>query len=142
MLLSKYQRIPIKPEVVTRSSNVTSANKCSFCPGSICCTYVTQHIPTPRSKKDFEHLLWQVSHENIKAYTDEDGWTLLIESRCTHLQLDGGCGIYHLRPSLCREHSNDYCEMDAPAEESFDLYFPDYDTLREYCIKRFKSWDK
>ncbi len=46
---------------------VTSENKCSFCTGSICCTYVTQHLDTPRSKEDFRQLLWQVSHQNIKT---------------------------------------------------------------------------
>ncbi len=121
---------------------ITPENKCSFCTTSICCTYITQHIDTPRSKLEFEHLLWQISHENIRIYKDEDGWTLLIESKCLHLQIDGGCGIYENRPTICREHTNDYCEYDAPSEEGFDLYFHDYDALRSYCKKRFKKWDK
>jgi len=129
--------IPIKPAI-----EITSENKCSFCTGSICCTYITQHIDTPRSKSDFEHLLWQISHANIRIYKDEDGWTLLIETKCLHLQIDGGCGIYENRPTICREHTNDYCEYDAPSEDGFELYFPDYDALRSYCIKRFKKWDK
>jgi len=121
---------------------VTSENKCNLCTGSICCTYITQHIDTPRSKLEFEHLLWQISHENIRIYKDEDGWTLLIESKCLHLQINGDCGIYDHRPTICRDHTNDYCEFDAPSEEGFELYFPDYDSLRAYCIKRFKKWDK
>ena len=120
--------------------NITPENKCSFCTSSICCTYITQHIDTPRSKKDFEHLLWQISHQHIKFYKDEDGWTLLVETKCSHLQLNGDCGIYHERPSICREHSNDYCEYDAPSEEGFELYFPDYQSLLKYCKKRFKKW--
>lgn len=129
--------IPIKPEI-----EITSENKCSLCTGSICCTYITQHIDTPRSKMDFEHLLWQISHQNIRVYKDEDGWTLLVETTCTHLQLNGDCGIYEHRPTICREHTNDYCEFDAPSEEGFELYFKDYDALRSYCKKRFKNWDK
>lgn len=121
---------------------ITPENKCSFCTGSTCCTYITQHIDTPRAKADFEHLLWQISHDNIRIYKDDDGWTLLIETKCLHLQIDGGCGIYDNRPTICRDHSNDYCEFDAPSEDGFDLYFPDYKSLREYCIKRFKKWDK
>lgn len=121
---------------------VTSENKCSFCTGSICCTYVTQHLDTPRSKEDFRQLLWQVSHKNIKIYKDDDGWTLLVEGSCQHLQIDGGCGIYNDRPEICRVHSNDYCEFDAPSEDGFDLYFEDYDDLLKYCKKRFKSWDQ
>ena len=121
---------------------VTSENKCSFCTGSICCTYVTQHLDAPRSKEDFRQLLWQVSHNNIKIYKDDDGWTLLVEGSCQHLQIDGGCGIYDVRPEICRDHSNDYCEFDAPSEDGFDLYFENYDDLLKYCKKRFKSWDK
>jgi len=121
---------------------VTSENKCSFCTGSICCTYVTQHLDTPRSKEDSRQLLWQVSHNNIKIYKDDDGWTLLVEGSCQHLQIDGGCGIYEVRPEICRDHTNDYCEFDAPSEDGFDLYFENYDDLLKYCKKRFKSWDK
>lgn len=121
---------------------VTSENKCSFCTGSICCTYVTQHLDTPRSKEDFRQLLWQVSHQNIKIYKDDDGWTLLVEGSCQHLQIDGGCGIYEVRPEICREHTNDYCEFDAPSEDGFELYFENYHDLLKYCKKRFKSWDK
>ena len=120
---------------------ITPENKCSFCAGSICCTYVTQHIDTPRSKVDFQHLLWQVSHDHVKAYKDEDGWTLLIEAKCQHLQIDGACGIYATRPQICRDHSNEYCEFDVPSEDGFDLYFQNYEELLAYCKKRFKRWE-
>ena len=133
-----YHTIKIKPEKV----KITTENKCSYCTGSICCTYVTQTIDTPKSKSDFEHLLWQVSHENVSAYKDEDGWTLLFETKCSHLHINGDCGIYDRRPDICREHSNEYCEFDAPSEDGFELYFPDYDSLRKYCMKRFKKWEK
>jgi Fe-S-cluster containining protein len=121
---------------------ITAENKCGFCTNSKCCTYITQQIDAPRSKYDFEHLLWQVSHENVQAYKDDDGWYLLVESRCSHLQTDGRCGIYAVRPQICRDHSNDYCEFDAPAEDGFDLYFPDYRSLLKYCKKRFKRWER
>ena len=121
---------------------VTSENKCSFCTGSTCCTYVTQHMETPRSKEDFRQLLWQVSHQNVKLYKDDDGWTLLVDGKCQHLQMNGDCGIYDERPDICREHTNDYCEFDAPSEDGFELYFENYFDLLKYCKKRFKSWDK
>jgi uncharacterized protein len=121
---------------------ITTDNKCSFCVGSKCCSYVTQQIDTPRSKDDFETLLWQVSHHNVGAYKDEDGWFLIFDTRCSHLLPDGRCGIYEVRPEICRNHSNDYCEYDSPAEEGFELYFPDYATLLKYCKKRFKRWKR
>lgn len=120
---------------------ITPENKCSHCPGAKCCTYITQLIPTPRSRGDFEHLLWQVSHEHVEAYKDKDGWYLLIHSRCTHLTPDGRCGIYAQRPQVCRTYSNDYCEFDARAEDGFELYFDGYPSLLTYCRRRFKRWD-
>ena len=125
-----------------RPFNITPENKCGFCTNSKCCTYITQQIDTPRKKYDFEHLLWQVSHENVKIYKDEDGWYLLVESRCSHLLPNGHCNIYAHRPQICRDHSNDYCEFDAPAEDGFDLYFEDYGSLLKYCKKRFKRWKR
>jgi Fe-S-cluster containining protein len=121
---------------------ITAEEKCGYCTNSKCCTYITQAIDTPKSKHDFEHLLWQVSHENVSVYKDDDGWCLLVDTRCTHLQPDGRCGIYEHRPKICRDHSSDYCEFDAPAEDGFDLYFPDYPSLLAYCKKRFKKWKR
>ena len=131
--------IPIK---VNSPNKITAENKCSFCKNSICCTYVTQTIDTPRSKVDFEHLLWQVSHHNVSVYKDKDGWCLLFSTKCSHLLPDGACGIYENRPQICRDHSNDYCEFDAPAEDGFELYFPDYKSLLAYCKKRYKRWNR
>ncbi|MCP4076231.1 MAG: YkgJ family cysteine cluster protein [Gammaproteobacteria bacterium] len=119
---------------------VTNNNKCDLCTNSKCCTYITQQIDTPKSKYDFEILLWQISHKDMGAYKDEDGWFIIFETECTHLELDGRCGIYQDRPTICRSHKNDYCEYDAPAEEGFELWFPDYQSLLRYCKKRFKKW--
>ena len=122
---------------------ITAENKCSFCVGSKCCTYVTQQIDTPRGMKDFDVLLWQVSHPQVEAYKDEDGWFLMIVNvPCSHIEPSGACGIYEKRPMICREYSNDVCEFDEGAEDSFKLYFTGYDELDAYCRKRFKRWDK
>lgn len=131
--------IPIRTE---RAAKITPETKCGFCTNSKCCTYITQQIPTPRSKHDFDHMLWQLSHQNVQAYKDEDGWFLIVNNTCMHLQKNGMCGIYHTRPQVCREHSNDYCEFDAPAEDGFELFFDGYESLLTYCKKRFKSWAK
>jgi Fe-S-cluster containining protein len=132
--MALLETIPVRVEP-------TSDDKCGLCTNSKCCTYITEQLETPRSKHDFDHLLWQVSHENVEIYKDEDGWFLLVDARCTHLQHDGRCGIYDRRPQVCREYSNDYCEYDAPAEDSFELYFRNYEQLLSYCRKRFKRWD-
>jgi len=95
-----------------------------------------------RAMADFDHLLWQVSHANVEAYQDEDGWFLLIRGNCEHLGPDGGCGIYPQRPQVCRDYTNDWCEFDAPAEAGFKHYFADHASLLAYCRKRFRTWDK
>ncbi len=121
---------------------ITPETKCGFCYDSKCCTYITQQIDTPKTKEEFDFLLWQLSHENVQAYKDEDGWFLLYNTRCGHLQPDGRCGIYDTRPQICRDYDNDYCEYDEPAEKNFEIFFDGYDSLLKYCRKRFKKWDK
>lgn len=126
--------IPIKVE--------NTDNKCDLCTRTICCTYFTQALDTPRTRDDFDHMLWQMTHQNTQVYKDEDGWFLLVNNPCQFLGEDGRCTNYENRPQLCRDYKNDYCEYDAPAEDGFELFFENYEALLKYCRKRFKSWDK
>ncbi|MDH5425766.1 MAG: YkgJ family cysteine cluster protein [Gammaproteobacteria bacterium] len=119
---------------------ISAESKCDLCTGSLCCTYITEEITVPRSKADFNQLLWQVSHDNVEIYKDSDGWTLLFKTMCSHLQIDGRCGIYEIRPDICKEYTNDYCEYDAPPEDGWDLHFRDHAELYKYVQKRFKNW--
>lgn len=132
----------IKVKLEPTGVKITAENKCGYCTNSYCCTYVTEELATPRSKRDYEHLLWQVSHEGVEIYKDDEGWWMMVASRCSHLQDDGGCRIYDVRPQVCRDYSNDYCEFDAPAEEGYELHFCDYEALLKYCKKRFKRWER
>ena len=115
-------------------------HKCLKC-GSACCRYLTISIPAPRSKLDFNNLLWQVYHRNIKAFKDDNGWYMLIDSPCIHLEKGGTCGIYDKRPVTCREYSVNNCEYGSTMEEIATLYFPTAASLELYCRKRFKTWD-
>lgn len=119
-------------------TTMTPETKCSYCVGSKCCSYITQKVDAPRSRDDFDHLLWQVSHRGVSVYKDSDGWYLLFESRCDHLLPDKRCGIYDTRPQICRDYSNDYCEFDEPAERHFKLLFTDYESLLKYREQRFR----
>ena len=131
------------PIVRADTKDETSANnKCSRCRGSTCCTYVTQHIDTPRSIEDFDILLWQVAHKETQLYKDCDGWFLIMHNSCSYLLEDGRCSIYDRRPMICREHSSDDCEFGQEDEEDYELFFPDFDSLDAYCRKRFKGWDR
>lgn len=121
---------------------ITAENKCDHCVQSICCTYITHQLDTPRSMEDFDYLIWQVSHDNVALFKDEDGWFLSVAGRCAHLRSNGMCGIYENRPQICRDHSNECCEFDGPAEDDFELYFSSFEALDKYCRKKFKKWDK
>lgn len=116
--------------------------KCDYCTGSLCCTYITHQLETPRSLEEFDYLLWQISHENVRIFKDDDGWFLSVANACQHILPDGRCAIYEKRPQICREHSNECCEFDGPAEDDYDLFFASYQDLDEYCRNRFKSWDQ
>jgi Fe-S-cluster containining protein len=126
---------------ITVSEEFNAQTKCSFCTDTKCCQYVTQQIDTPRKKSEFQVMLWQVAHKSVEFYKDSDGWFLMFLTPCEHLDNQGGCGIYDSRPEICRDHSNDYCEYDSPAEEGFEYYFRNYEELLAYCRKRFKKWD-
>lgn len=122
---------------------ITSENKCSFCQGTKCCHYVTQEIDTPRSRYEFEHIMWQVLHDGVEVYKDSDKtWYLLMYTTCSKLLPDGRCGIYEQRPEICREYSNDWCEYDEPAEQHWLVHFKDFDSVNKYGKKRFKNWGK
>lgn len=121
---------------------ITPENKCGFCTGSICCTYITQEIDTPRSISDFDQLLWQVAHHDVWVYKDDGAWFITVNNKCRFLGDGGQCGIYDTRPLICREHSNECCEFDGPAEDDFELFFNSYEKMLHYCRKRFKNWDK
>ena len=122
-------------------TQITLANKCDHCSGSKCCQYTTIQIDTPRSIREFDNLLWQVSHINTHIFKDCDGWYLLVYETCQHLGANGRCGIYEKRPFVCREHDNKECEFDYEFDQGTELYFVDYEAFDAYCRKRFKSWD-
>ena len=104
-------------------SNADFDKKCRKCKESICCNSINQKIPTPKSKEDFDHLLWQVSHENINIFKDIDGWFLHVDTNCSHLLPGGVCSIYETRPWVCRDYTNDYCEYDVRIRDGVELWF-------------------
>ena len=135
-------RNKIKYVDVTEIEKITLDKKCSKCKKSLCCNSINQKVDTPKTIYDFDHLLWQVSHENINIFKDSDGWFLHIHSRCQHLLTGGVCGIYEQRPMVCREYDNDFCEFDESIEEASKYFFSSYEQFEKFCRKRFKKWDK
>ncbi|MBL4819398.1 MAG: YkgJ family cysteine cluster protein [Gammaproteobacteria bacterium] len=134
-------RNKIKTIDITKAEKIKVDKKCSRCKKSICCNSINQKVDTPRTIYDFDHLLWQVSHENINIFKDTDGWFLHVHSRCQHLLSGGVCGIYDERPMVCREYDNDFCEFDESIEEASEYFFSTYKQFEKHCRKRFKKWD-
>ena len=134
-------RNKIKYADITDSVEIKIDKKCAKCKKSICCSSINQKIDAPKTIYDFDHLLWQVSHENINIFKDADGWFLHIHSKCDHLGDRGVCKIYDQRPMVCREYDNDFCEFDEPIPEASELFFSTYKQFEKYCRKRFKKWD-
>ena len=110
-------------------SNADFDKKCRKCKESICCNSINQKIPTPKSKEDFDHLLWQVSHENINIFKDVDGWFLHVDTNCSHLLPGGVCSIYETRPWVCRDYTNDYCEYDVRIRDGVELWISSHKQL-------------
>ncbi len=121
--------------------DITSSSKCDQCT-ALCCSYITQELDTPRSMQAFDVLLWQVAHKGVHVFRDGNGWYLLCQTQCEFLLPHNRCGIYERRPIICREHSNEACEIDAPINDGCELYFQTYEELDAYCRQRFKTWDK
>lgn len=118
------------------------AGKCAQCIESKCCRHITEPMDAPRSLRDFDMILWQVSHKNVHCFKDKTGWYLSVFSSCEHLTDKGSCKIYHQRPFICREHSNLECEFDSSRDSYSQLYFTNHKEFDDYCRKRFKRWDR
>jgi Fe-S-cluster containining protein len=116
-------------------------SKCRACE-HLCCNYITVKIKAPRTIRDFDGLVWQLSHQNIRAFRDYKGWHLIIYNKCSHLKSNGKCSIYDNRPITCREYSVEECEYNGSIADTSLQYFESYKSLNDYCIERFKSWKR
>ncbi len=95
-------------------------NPCHPC--TMCCEYVTVELDRPRSKTDYDALMWHLLHEDTNVFIDHDGdWYVEFQSRCTALNESGECSIYDERPKVCRDHDRENCEASggSPYREHF-----------------------
>jgi Fe-S-cluster containining protein len=123
----KPRRLPLAP-VVRRPV------PCLSC--GLCCTYVAVAIDAPSTVKGATEILWHLYHENVSIYRDaDDDWMVQFESRCKHLAADNKCAIYEHRPPICREHSEETCEVNAEDE---GLTFYDAAAFLAYLETRSK----
>ncbi|MFQ5512572.1 MAG: YkgJ family cysteine cluster protein [Candidatus Krumholzibacteriia bacterium] len=128
------RRQPARRRRATRS-RVVQHPQCAQCLPARCCRYFSLEIDTPRSKRDYDDLLWMLAHGQVSVYVDERRWYLMIHTQCEFLDTDTNlCKIYERRPQMCREHSVDDCEWHGPYE--FEEHFKSYDALKRWMRKR------
>jgi Fe-S-cluster containining protein len=104
--------LPIYREPVTASGKAQSGAAeptCAAC--GLCCTYVAIEVDAPSTVKRATQLLFYLYHRGVSVYANEDEWMVQFDSTCQYLQPDHRCGIYHTRPHICREFSEQDCEV-------------------------------
>jgi Fe-S-cluster containining protein len=112
------------------------ANLCEYCTGK-CCRYFALPIEQPESIRDFDFIRWYLLHERATVFVEDDDWYLLVHTVCKHLQPDNRCGIYAIRPQICREYTTDKCEYDD--DWTYDRYFETPEQVAEYMEAVFQE---
>lgn len=109
--------------------------RCAQCIPAKCCRYFSLEVDRPRSKRDYDDLLWMLAHQDVSVYVDKKKWYLMVHTQCKFLDMDTNCcTIYDTRPQMCREHSVDECEWHGPWD--FDKHFMSYEELKQWMKKK------
>ena len=73
---------------------------------------MTVPIDTPTTRNDFDNIRWFMLHGRVTVYVEDEIWYLCVYGDCKHIQPDYRCGIYEIRPQICRDYSTNKCEYD------------------------------
>lgn len=134
------------PNGAAPAFSLASDHPCFDC--AQCCKYVAIEIDAPTTNQEYDYLLWYLVHPGISVFVDWEGaWFVKFDSRCTHLQPNGMCGIYETRPVICREFDFRDCERhlkDEPADkwlfESADAFVAWFAKQRPKAYQRFRAY--
>jgi Fe-S-cluster containining protein len=110
---------------------------CDSCAG-LCCRYFALPLDNPETAKDYDHIRWYLCHENVVVFIEKKEWYIAILNRCKHLQADNRCGIYEIRPRVCRSYSTDNCDFHG-GEYDFDVLFTSAEQLRTYAEEKLNA---
>ena len=102
-------------------AQVAKAPSCAAC--GLCCSYVAIEVDSPSTVKRATQLLWYLYHEGVSLYENGDEWMVQFEANCRYLQPDYRCGIYATRPHICREFSEQDCEVNT-GDDGHTFYTP------------------
>ncbi|HKU40059.1 MAG TPA: YkgJ family cysteine cluster protein [Polyangiales bacterium] len=107
---------------LVRSAPQTTQFGCAEC--GLCCTYLAIEIDGPTSVKRATELLWYLYHEHVSLYVNDDDWMVQFETTCRFLTPERRCGIYATRPHICREFSEQECEVNTGDGDGLTFYTP------------------
>ncbi|MGB0739995.1 MAG: YkgJ family cysteine cluster protein [Planctomycetaceae bacterium] len=103
---------------------------CSYC-NARCCRYFALQIDAPDTRHEFDNIRWYLLHGPFAVFVDDGDWYLLIPGDCKHILPDNRCGIYDIRPQICRDYTTDNCEYDNPGV--YDQFFETPEQIYEYA---------
>src|SRR5262245_39580218 len=121
---SKSKRQPGKLHLplVRSAPSQTTTFDCAEC--GLCCTYLAIEIDGPTSVKRATELLWYLYHEHVSLHVNDDDWMVQFETTCRFLTPERRCGIYATRPHICREFSEQECEVNTGDGDGLTFYTP------------------
>ncbi|MDO8669732.1 MAG: YkgJ family cysteine cluster protein [Candidatus Buchananbacteria bacterium] len=103
----------------------------------LCCKYVAIGIDKPKSKTDYQNIIWQLWHENVNIFVDHDNdWYVEFETPCLALDKKTSlCAVYENRPKICRDYKQVDCVRynNDPAEK---IYFKTPASFEKYLKKK------
>ena len=100
-----------------------------------CCTYVAVGINAPTTPKLATEILWHLYHEGVSVCRDEAReWYVQFPARCRNLGEGNLCAVYENRPHLCRDYSDQTCEVNA--QQNGLIEFTEPRAFLEYLSKK------
>lgn len=124
--------------MATKTTKRPKKTACDRCTG-LCCRYFALPIDNPEEWKDFDDIRWYLAHENVTVFVEDKQWFLNVNNPCRHLDANHRCGIYEMRPKICRDYTTDACDLTGDGYE-YEMHFTSDKQMEEYM--RIKFGDK
>jgi len=119
------------------TSNESLCDKCV----ALCCRYIALPLDNPTDARDYDNIRWYLMHENIVVYVEDGQWYIGIMNKCKNLMPDNRCGVYDVRPRVCREYHTTNCEYHG-TEYGFEHLFTSAEQLTTYAKTVLKKKKK
>lgn len=112
------------------------------CQGCVahCCRYITVEIDKPEAKWQYDQIYWMLLHQDVSVYQELSGeWFVEFTTRCSALNERNLCSIYEDRPQLCRDYSNESCQV-WNNDPLYKVHFADAESFARYLDEKGVNW--